>query len=142
MARALRVDKLTLAALEATLALYREPTRAVREIPALAMLTAHAASIRERAESLRELLAAVLPDLRVEPSEATVGGGAYPSARIPSFALTLGGDVEGREARLRRSSLPIIGTVRNGRLRLDLRSVPAKQDALLAERLRSLGGPT
>lgn len=142
MARALRVDKLTLAALEATLRLYREPARAVQEIPALAMLTAPLAEVQRRAEALRD---AVMrgsdaptspPDLRVEPSEASVGGGAFPTARIPSACLTIGGDVQRLDAALRKHATPVIATIRDGRLRLDLRSVPAAQDALLAERLR------
>ena len=146
MARALRVDKLTLAALEATLALYREPARALREIPALAMLTATPESVRTRAESVAAAISASAPahsaqssstiDIRVEPNEATVGGGAFPSARIPSFAVTFGTNAEALEQTLRRASIPVIGTIRDGRLRLDLRSIPAEQDDLLVQRVR------
>jgi L-seryl-tRNA(Ser) seleniumtransferase len=135
MARALRVDKLTLAALEATLALYREPSRAVREIPALAMLTASLADVTARAGSLAESLRARGTDARVEPTEGTVGGGAFPTARIPSSAVTIGGDIEAIEERLRRHALPVIATIRDGRLRLDLRSIPADQDAVLTRRV-------
>ncbi len=135
MARALRVDKLTLAALEATLTLYREPTRAVREIPALTMLTASLDDVTARAESLAQALRAAGADARVEASEATVGGGAFPTARIPSSAVTIGGAVEALEARLRRHAVPVIGTIRDGRLRLDLRSIPTEQDALLTRRV-------
>lgn len=152
MARALRVDKLTLAALEATLALYREPARAVRELPALAMLTASPESVRVRAEAAAAAIASgaseantaarvtTAADIRVEPSEATVGGGAFPSARIPSFTVTFGTDVEALEEKLRRASVPVIGTIREGRLRLDLRSLPAEQDALLVQRVREALG--
>lgn len=139
LARALRVDKLTLAALEATLQLYRDPARARREIPALAMLTASVDDIRARASALVAQLAAA-PDLTLEDSEATVGGGAFPSARIASVALTIGGDVAALETRLRRAPLPVVGTVREGRLRLDLRSVLPDQDALLLTRLRAALG--
>ncbi len=148
LARTLRVDKLTLAALEATLALYREPARALREIPTLAMLSAPAAEVEARALAIARALqgdgragtrehSRLLPqwDLRVATSEATVGGGAFPSARIPSSAVTVSGDVSALEARLRRHAVPVIGTVRDGRLRLDLRSVAPAQDALLTERL-------
>lgn len=148
MARALRVDKLTLAALEATLALYREPTRALHEIPTLAMLTATPARIETRSIAMAGALrgdglagtrehSLVLPqwDLKVEHCESTVGGGAFPGARIPSFAVTIGGDVTALEARLRQHALPIIGVIRDGRLRLDLRSVPESQDAALGQRL-------
>ncbi len=133
MARAMRVDKLTLAALEATLALYREPSRAVRAIPALAMLTAPPDEIRARAAALA---AAVGGDARVDASEATVGGGAFPTARIPSSAVTLGGDIESLEHRLRDHALPVIATLREGRLWLDLRSVPREHDDALTGRLR------
>jgi L-seryl-tRNA(Ser) seleniumtransferase len=135
LARAVRVDKLTLAALEATLQLYREPERALREIPALAMLTAPVATVTARATALARGLDPAF-GVRVEASEATVGGGAFPSARIPSAAVTVSRDVEAVEARLRRAALPVIGTVRDGRLRLDLRSVPEAQDAALGHRLR------
>ena len=164
MARALRVDKLTLAALEATLTLYRDPARAVREIPALAMLTAPLAEVTQRAEALAAVLRAAGIDARVEPSEATVGGGAFPTARIPSSAVTIGvaigvaiavtigvtigvniglaagvtpgGGIEQIEERLRRAAVPVIATIRDGRLRLDLRSIPSDQDALLTRRVR------
>lgn len=135
MARALRVDKLTLAALEATLALYREPSRAVREIPALAMLTASLAEVTVRAESLAHALRTRGAEARVEPTESTVGGGAFPTARIASSAVTIGGEVEAIEERLRRHALPVIATIREGRLRLDLRSIPADQDAVLTRRV-------
>ena len=146
LARALRVDKLTLAALEATLALYREPDRARRGIPALAMLTATAEAIRARAEAVVASVCADMvvpasagaaPDLRVEPSEATVGGGAFPTARIPSWAITLGGDANALEARLRTGAVPVIARIEAGRVRLDLRSVDAADDAALASLLRA-----
>ena len=126
LARALRVDKLTLSALEATLALYREPERARRDIPALAMLTASAESIRVRADAMAADVGA-----RVEPSESTVGGGAFPTARIPSWAVTLGGDANAIEARLRNGVVPVIARIEAGRVRLDLRSVDPSDDAVI-----------
>lgn len=148
LARALRVDKLTLAALEATLALYREPARARRSIPALAMLTATAESIRARAAAIVDGLRAAMgvptdagaapaTELRVEPSEATVGGGAFPTARIPSWAISLGGDANAIEARLRTGAVPVIARIEAGRVRLDLRSVDPTDDAALASLLRA-----
>jgi L-seryl-tRNA(Ser) seleniumtransferase len=149
MARALRVDKLTLAALEATLALYRDPARAVREVPALAMLTAPPESVRRRAEALAVSLTAALTaalgtgstdgvEVTVEACESTVGGGAFPTARIPSFAVTLGvrpGAVDASasrlEARLRAGTIPVITRVEGGHVRLDLRSVPPPDDETL-----------
>lgn len=140
LARALRVDKLTLAALEATLALYRDPARAVREIPALAMLTAAPDAVRARAEALREGLARHGVRAGVEAAEATVGGGAFPTARIPSWAVTIGDDATGLEARLRAGRVPVVGRLEGGRLRLDLRSVPADDDETLRALLVAASG--
>ncbi len=131
MARALRVDTLTLAALEATLTLYRDPARARREIPALAMLTTPVEAIRARAEALAEGLAAQGVAARAEPSEATVGGGAFPTARIPSYAVTLAGDANALEARLRTGRVPVVARIEAGRVWLDLRSVPPADDETL-----------
>ena len=137
LARAQRVDKLTLAALEATLALYRDPVRARREIPALAMLTADPAALRARADAVAEAVRRSRPEaaVAVEASEATVGGGAFPTARLASWAVTVGGDVETIEARLRASAVPVVARIAESRVRLDLRSVPPDDDASLAELL-------
>ena len=129
LARALRVDKLTLAALHATLALYRDPARAVREIPALAMLTAPADSLRERALRVAAALGAAGVAADVVASEATVGGGAFPSAVLPSAALALDPTLE---PRLRGGRVPVVGRIADGRLLLDLRAVAPVDDDLLA----------
>jgi L-seryl-tRNA(Ser) seleniumtransferase len=133
LARALRVDKLTLAALEATLALYREPERARREIPALAMLTAQVSELRSRAERIARTLASSA-SLRVRAtvvdSEASVGGGAFPAARVPSVALALGEarDAADLERRLRLGEPAVIGRIADGRLLLDLRTILPRDD--------------
>ena len=132
MARALRVDKLTLAALEATLALYREPEQARAEIPVLAMLTAPADAIRNRAERIHATMAARGRLLNLVPSDASVGGGAFPTARIPSFALVLDGDAVKLEQRLRAGNPPVIARIVDGSVRLDLRSVQPSEDDDLA----------
>jgi len=133
MARALRVDKLTFAALEATLALYRDPERARAEIPALAMLTAAPEAIHVRATAVA---AAIGPSATVEASEASVGGGAFPTARIPSAAVTLPGDAMAIERRLRAGRLPVIARIAESRVRLDLRSLPPEDDAMLVALVR------
>ena len=132
LARALRVDKLTLAALEATLALYRDEADALREIPTLAMLTATAESLRERAQAIAKAVG--YDALAIEHSEATVGGGAFPTARIDSVALTLP-DVS-LEPRLRAGRVPVVGRIAYGRLWLDLRAVDPHDDAQLARLIR------
>ncbi len=132
LARAVRVDKLTLAGLEATLALYRDPARAVREIPVFAMLVASADDIRMRAGRLAARLTKGGTAATVEPSEATVGGGAFPTARIPSYSVVLTGDANAIEARLRGGAEPIVARIADSRVWLDLRSVPSEHDDALA----------
>ncbi len=132
LTRALRVDKLTLAALEATLALYREPDRAFAEIPVLRMLGAAVERLAQRADAI---CAALPPALaaRAVPSRATVGGGAFPTASLPSAAVSLAGPdgPEALDARLRAGEPAVVGRVRDDRLLLDLRSVPEREDAAL-----------
>ena len=136
LARALRVDKLTLAALHATLKLYREPERAVRDIPALAMLTAPAAGLRARATHLAAMWDVFGVGARVVATEATVGGGAFPSARIPSFALAFEGHAETMERALRHGTLPVIGRIADGALHVDLRGIAPVDDELLTQAVR------
>ena len=113
--RALRIDKLGLAALEGTLLLYLEPERALREVPVLRMLHEDAATVRARAE---RLAAAVEGD--VEETVARVGGGALPLAELPSFACSV---AEELAEPLRRNEPPVIGIVRDARLLLDCRTL-------------------
>jgi len=129
LARALRVDKLTLAALHVTLRLYREPARALREIPALAMLTAPVDALRARAAAVVEQLAASGIHARVTATDATVGGGAFPSARIPSCAVAFDGHAAALDRALRNGALPVVGRIAEGVLLLDLRGIaPADDD--------------
>ena len=124
LARSYRVDKLTLAALEATLALYREPDRALREIPTLALLAATPAELRVRAASLAAELRR--RDIGCAPVDSTgsVGAGAFPDAELAGAAVTLDGDAERWAARLRDGSPAVVGRIHDGRLHLDLRAVP------------------
>lgn len=132
LARALRVDKLTLAALEATLMLYRDSERAVREIPTLAMLTVPASALRERAVRMRDTLAAAGVASEVVSSEGSVGGGAFPGAILPSMALAPDGSATELERRCRHGDPPVIGRIANERFLIDLRAVPPADDELLA----------
>ena len=135
LARALRVDKLTLAALEATLALYRDPERAVREIPTLAMLTVTESELRARAVAMRDTLAASGIGSEVVVSEGSVGGGAFPGATLPSVALAFPGNAAELERRCRAGTPPVVGRIANDRFLADLRAVPSGHDALLAAAL-------
>jgi L-seryl-tRNA(Ser) seleniumtransferase len=125
LARALRADKLCLAALEATLGAYLEGT-AQSELPTLGMLHAPVQEIEQRARRLAEELAQAAPDLEVDtaPSVARSGGGTLPTHEIPSFAVRLGGtDAESLSERLRGAVPPVVGRVHEGRLWLDVRTL-------------------
>jgi len=127
-ARAMRVDKMTIAALGATLELYRDPDRAIREIPTLAMLTSPAERIRERCVVAAADLTVAGIGNTVNDSTASVGAGAFPTYGIPSFSIALSGDPESLERSLRGGDPAVIGRIAEGRLLLDLRSVPEKDD--------------
>lgn len=140
LARALRVDKLRLAALEATLRLYREPATALVAIPVLAMLTASVESIAARAAALGAQLSSAGIRVAVVDSLGTVGGGAFPTAQIPSRALVPALPAEPLERSLRGGALPVVGRIEDGRLLLDLRSVQPTEDGLLVQSLREAAG--
>jgi len=130
-ARAMRLDKMTIAALGATLQLYRDPHRALTEIPTLAMITAPVADVRERAGTLAQALQSSNVDAEVVSTIANVGAGAFPTREIPSAGVALRGDATELEQKLRAGNPPVIGRITDGRLVLDLRSVPAAHDAQL-----------
>ncbi|MXJ81007.1 L-seryl-tRNA(Sec) selenium transferase [Klebsiella michiganensis] len=127
--RALRADKMTLAALEATLRLYLHPEKLAAELPTLRLLTRQADEIRLQGERMRAALAAHYADfdLRVEPCLSQIGSGSLPVDRLPSAALTLtprdgrGSRLEALAARWRLLPVPVIGRIYDGRLWLDLR---------------------
>jgi L-seryl-tRNA(Ser) seleniumtransferase len=122
----MRADRFTLAALEATLLLYREPERARREIPVLAMLTLDAEELSARARHLAECCPAVLhPELRA--GNSAVGGGSFPEAVLPTTLVALDAGEIGAESlalRLRLGHPPVVGRVADGRLLLDPRTLP------------------
>ncbi|HHN4453232.1 TPA: L-seryl-tRNA(Sec) selenium transferase [Klebsiella michiganensis] len=127
--RALRADKMILAALEATLRLYLHPEKLAAELPTLRLLTRQADEIRLQGERMRAALAAHYADfdLRVEPCLSQIGSGSLPVDRLPSAALTLtprdgrGSRLEALAARWRQLPVPVIGRIYDGRLWLDLR---------------------
>ncbi len=141
--RALRIDKLTIAALEATLCAYEAGT-ALETIPTLRMLTEPLAAIRRRA---RRVLRRVPPDaqraLGVELVDARsqVGGGALPTVELPTVALALGTPArpaQALDAALRGARPPVLGRVLDDRLLLDCRTVLAVEVPLLATAIASL----
>ena len=135
LARALRADKLCLAALEATLTSYLDGT-ARAGVPTLRMLHAPVAEIEERAVRLAEELRRAAPGLEVDvaTSVARSGGGTLPTYEIPSVAVRLGGtEADGLAEALRSSDPPVVGRVREGRVWLDARTLlPGDEEAVVA----------
>lgn len=138
--RAFRLDKMTLAALEATLRLYRDPDKALREVPTLRMLTTPPAELKRRCEAVAEWLRAI-PGVSVGVREDTsyVGGGSLPDVAVPTAVLAVSaeGVSEGELAtRLRTGTPAVVGRVQDGRVLLDLRCVFERQEEELLEAVR------
>ncbi len=135
--RAMRPDKLTLAGLAATLGLYRE--RRLADLPALRMLGAPADAVAVTAHELAAAIGAVRGlTIAVEACASTVGGGAMPTASLPSWAVTLAGaSADELDRGLRRAS--IVGRIEAGRMWLDVRTVLPADLAAVAAAVRALG---
>jgi L-seryl-tRNA(Ser) seleniumtransferase len=139
--RALRVDKLTYAALEATLALWaREPSRS--EIPVYRMLTDSVEAIGARAQALATELAR-LPGVRAATIDgvSTIGGGSAPGSALPTRLIALGaGDLSASalEARLRAGDPPVIARIQDDRVVLDLRTVMEDEEQEILEAVRTI----
>jgi L-seryl-tRNA(Ser) seleniumtransferase len=133
---------MTLAGLEATLGLYREPEEAIREIPVLRMLTLGPAELEQRAG---RLAAACPTSLRpaLEPGESAVGGGSFPGAILPTMLVALDAGKlgpDGLALRLRLGDPAVVARVGSGRVLLDPRTLPEETfpavGAALVEALR------
>jgi L-seryl-tRNA(Ser) seleniumtransferase len=118
LARALRIDKLSLAALEATLRIYREPASARAELPVLRAVLEPAEDVRARAERLAARIGGTVIE-----TVARVGGGALPLAELPSFGVRLEGDADLLAARLREGDPAVLARVSDGALVLDCRTL-------------------
>ena len=138
LARAMRPDKVTLAAVAATLGLYRAGL-AEAEIPVWRMIAAPLAALRSRAAALADELAGGAP-VEVVATEATVGGGSLPGETLPSIGLAVAAGAEQLLAALRRGSPPVIGRIEGGRVILDLRTVAPARDVALAAAIRAAVG--
>ena len=143
--RALRIDKLTLAALEATLRAYDDPAAAAAELPTLRMLTEPAALVRRRARRVLQRVPAATRaalGLRLASDRSQVGGGALPLAELATAVLALGSadyPPAALDARLRTGRPPVIGRVAADRLLLDCRTVADDEVRLLAAAVAALG---
>lgn len=133
LARALRVDKLTIAALSATLQLYHDTDHAMRSIPALTMLSTSADQLQERASAIVDRLRHAGVASTVAECDGAVGAGAFPTTAIPSFGIALAGQASELAALLRAAGVPIIGRVKDKVLILNLRAVAERDDDLLGD---------
>ncbi len=134
LARALRPDKTTFAALEATLALYRDPEIAVRDIPVLAMLTASAATLKRRAARI----ARRIPGAATAPGQSAVGGGSFPGAELPTTLVTVPcAACDALLARLREHEPPVIARAQDGRVVLDVRTLADDELDIVADAVRA-----
>lgn len=139
MARALRSDKMTLAALQATLALYRDPATALATIPVLQMLTTSPGALARRATAIADRLTALAwpgsPPI-MEPDHSTPGGGSFPGARLPTTVVRLDPGARGADdlvRQLRLASTPVVARVHAGLVVLDPRTVSDDEVPALAE---------
>lgn len=148
LTRAMRLDKLILAALAATLQLHRDPDLAAKRVPVLKMLTASVESLRPRAVALAKSVGALsgVVEASIVETTAYLGGGALPNQSVPSIALRLrvkGLTEQTLADRLRNASngaTPIVARVQNDAVWLDLRTIFEDQDKQVFEAIRAAVG--
>jgi L-seryl-tRNA(Ser) seleniumtransferase len=144
LTRALRIDKLTLAALEATLRLYRDESRAVREIPTLRMLAQSFEDTCRQAAILEKLMKAACgpkDDIRLMDLESRPGGGSFPDMTLPTRCVTLVPahmTVSALERRMRLSTPAIIARIENNRYILDPRTIQPGQESIISSTLETI----
>ncbi len=140
--RAVRVDKLSLAALEATLRLYRPPFDPLTDVPVLAMLAEPLTDVETRATTLLNALEdAGVTGANVVQSTAFVGAGALPQEDLQSYALTLSfPDItpQALSAALRKNDPPVIGRIERGRVMLDMRTVRDGELSMIVSALTNI----
>ena len=141
LARAMRVDKMTFAALEATLMKYRDPKVALRDIPVLSMISASSEDMRAKAERLADAIKRVDPDISIElvAVEDQIGGGSAPMVRLPGWAVSVKDGMKSAdrtEKRLRRAEVPVIARINEDRLLLCVRTIAENELATVAEAFR------
>ena len=146
MMRALRVDKLTLAALAATLRLYRDTELAMREIPLLHLLSTSQKNLQNRAERLAPQLAALegIAMATAIEDKTFLGGGSLPGEELPTWCLAIepaGRSVDQLATALRTGTPSVVGRVQQQRLLLDLRTVFPRQDQSLVAAVTAAAKP-
>ncbi len=133
LARALRIDKLSLAALEATLRLYRDPERALTEIPVLAMLSVDEETLAARAS---RLAAAIGERAHLTRASAKAGGGALPLLELEGPVVALDGEPETLARALRANDPPLIARIHDGRVLLDPRTLTDEEVPIVVGAVR------
>ena len=141
--RAMRVDKMTLAALAATLRLYRDPETAKQEVPILRMLSMPAENLKLRATKISQQInhLSSVKACDVVEDQAMLGGGSLPTQKISTWCVSIASSesVTGLAKQLRDNSPSIIGRVQKDRLFLDMRTVQPSQDAEVVEAFEAIG---
>ena len=144
MARALRIDKLTLAALEATLRLYLDPQKALAQVPALRMLSLPVAELQQRCEDLLPRLTKLVgdaADCSIIEASATVGGGALPLAELPGRVIALvPKDMSLNEltTRLRSCEPAVVGRIQDDQFLIDPRTLNIEDETFLLQALQQV----
>ncbi|HYW79011.1 MAG TPA: L-seryl-tRNA(Sec) selenium transferase, partial [Thermoguttaceae bacterium] len=147
LARALRVDKLTLGALAATLRLYRDPEKAQRSIPLLQLLSTSVENLQNRAERLAPQIdaASIVEKAEAVAGSTFLGGGSIPTQELATWCISIKpahGSVDRLATLLRTASPSVVGRIQQDRLLLDLRSVLPRQDMQLVTVIDAIGQET
>ena len=141
--RALRIDKLTLAALESTLRLYLDRESVIRRVPTIRMITVTAKAIEQRAAAFIQRIRPRLPldiSIGLEEDTSQIGGGALPLQRVPTRVIVLSSSslpVEQLERRMRGHKPPVIARIHRDQVRIDLRTVAEQEEGELEAALIS-----
>ncbi len=142
--RAVRIDKMTLAALEATLRLYRDEKEAIEKIPTLRMITTPSEILKKRARRLKNKLCKLLPpetEIKVVETISRVGGGALPLASPKSYAVALRSpqfSPTRLESSLREANPPVIARIEEDALLFDLRTILPEEEGLISQILAQI----
>lgn len=142
LTRALRVDKITIAALEATFRLYLDEKKAVKEIPTLRMLTYSLDELKDRAKKFLDMLNKLKLniDIKLEEGFSQVGGGSMPIEKMDTYLISLRPNnisVSSLEEKLRLSNSHIIGRISEGRYLLDVRTIFDNQFEIIAKEIKN-----
>lgn len=142
--RALRIDKMTLSALEATLALYLDEKEALQQVPTLQMIGLSQDECLSKAEQLAAMLQGISAvKVAIEKDDSKIGGGSYPEHLLPTYVVALSSDkfsADALQEKLRLGATPIISRVKEGANLLDLRTIAVEEFGLIQASLQTIFG--